>query len=136
MAVIDASPIRRALTTRKRLRRDEQDLVHRPLVEHVRRRSVPGLLCWHTPNGGGRSRTEAAILQGLGVRAGIPDLLFFRKGRLYGVECKVPGGTLTAAQSACLTELAAQGCEVVVVDNVMSGLRWLEDRGLIRGRTT
>jgi hypothetical protein len=47
---------------------------------------------FHVPNGGYRTRTEAAILQGLGVLPGVADLLILWKpARLAFIEMKAPG---------------------------------------------
>ena len=35
---------------------------------------------FHVPNGGWRSPIEAAILKGMGVRAGVPDLIVIKDG--------------------------------------------------------
>lgn len=50
-------------------------------------------LIFHVPNGGKRGKIEAAMLQGQGVVAGIPDLIFLWKGRAYGIEMKTKKGT-------------------------------------------
>lgn len=38
------------------------------------------VLWFHVPNGGARSKTEAAIFKGLGVIAGVPDLVMIWPG--------------------------------------------------------
>lgn len=55
-------------------------------------------LLWHTPNGGKRSKREAARLKYMGVVPGIPDLSFLWRGRLYAFELKVEGGELSEEQ--------------------------------------
>ena len=55
--------------------------VHRAVVQHLRWRGVKDLVFLHPANGGYRKPTEAAILQGLGVRAGAADLLLWRDER-------------------------------------------------------
>jgi hypothetical protein len=50
------------------------------------------LLCyaWHTPNGGERDPREAQKFKGMGVRAGIPDLVFMTHGaRVIFIELKL-----------------------------------------------
>lgn len=116
--------------------------MHRPLVQQIRFRAAPGLVWWHTPNGEKRSRASAAILVGLGVQPGMPDLLFYRAGKLYGIECKASGkiagksrcGRVSSSQRSIMASLVAQGADIVVIDNVDAGIRWLEERGLLRGR--
>jgi hypothetical protein len=45
----------------------------------------------NVPNGGWRSPIEAAILKGLGVQPGVPDLILVRDGRPFALELG-PGG--------------------------------------------
>lgn len=52
---------------------------------------LPDDAVWfHVPNGGGRSKVEASILKGLGVKAGVPDIVILRAGRGYAIELKPP----------------------------------------------
>lgn len=73
----------------------------------------PGVVWWHTPNGGNRSAAEGARFKQIGVKAGIPDLVFLWGG-LYGMEWKVPNGRpaytqLSAAQREMHPRLLAAG---------------------------
>lgn len=71
----------------------------------------------HCPNGGKRGKIEAAILKGMGVRAGWPDLQLTvpRAGKpgLF-VELKSPNGRVSEAQKELLSLLEAQGYTVVI----------------------
>jgi hypothetical protein len=60
--------------------------IQRAVFEHLRVRSAPGIFAFHPPNGGWRWHIEAAILKGLGVRAGVPDVIAVKDGRIYGLE--------------------------------------------------
>lgn len=52
---------------------------------------LPGVVAWHTPNGGERRDAfEGMRLKQSGVEAGIHDYLFLWGG-LYGIEFKRPG---------------------------------------------
>ena len=51
------------------------------VCQHLRQRGARGLLWFHVPNGGRRSPEEAAIFNGLGVRAGVSDLILVHDGR-------------------------------------------------------
>jgi hypothetical protein len=119
----------------RRNRHDEQDLVHRPVIDHLRARAYADSFWWHTPAGEKRDRLSAAILVGLGAKAGIPDLLVLRRSRLHGLEFKFGSGALSPAQRETFPRLQAAGCEIGVAYSVDEALRWLEDRNLIRGRT-
>jgi hypothetical protein len=58
--------------------------------------------------------TEAVILEGLGVRAGVPDLIACRGGRFYALELKTNNGKLSDAQEQVLAALREAGSEVAV----------------------
>lgn len=55
------------------MNRPEEQL-HRACVQYLQASLPKPWLCWHTPNGGGRSKAEAGILKAMGVLAGMPDL--------------------------------------------------------------
>ena len=74
-------------------------------------------LLHHIPNGGKRSKREAAIFRAMGVRAGIPDLFLpCARGGYHGlyIEMKALDGKLSAAQCETIDMLRRQGyrCEV------------------------
>ena len=64
------------------------------------------------PNGGGRSKREAAELKSTGVKAGVSDLflpvMIGSSGGLW-IELKTPEGRLSAEQEAWLNEMSASG---------------------------
>ena len=45
------------------------------VFQHLRLRPTAGIFCFHVPNGGARRPIEAAVLKGLGVTAGVPDVI-------------------------------------------------------------
>jgi hypothetical protein len=53
------------------------------LIGHLKYRLAPGVWFCAIPNGGYRRPIEAKLLQGQGVRAGAPDLLFVKDGLAY-----------------------------------------------------
>ena len=95
--------------------------------EVVKFLTLAGVRFCHVPNGGKRGRIEAAIFKGLGVQAGVPDLLIFdpppfhvsrydRQPRYIGtaIEMKarkdqVPGAKPTQAQRQWLDALRERG---------------------------
>jgi hypothetical protein len=109
-------------------------MIQRAVFDHLRVRSAPGIFAFHTANGGWRSRIEAAILKGLGVRAGVPDVIAVKDGRTYAMEIKAPGGRLTAAQNAAHAALRAAGATVVTSYSLDDAISMLEEWGLLRGR--
>lgn len=69
-------------------------------------------LLFAIPNGGGRSKIEACILKGEGVRAGVPDLfLAVPRGGYSGffLELKAPGKYPRPEQREFLAAASAQG---------------------------
>lgn len=78
----------------------------------------PGKYFAHTPNGGARSRTEAAIFKGQGVRKGWPDYtLYLPRGWYHGLvmELKAPSGSKPEKeQLEILDRLEKQGYAVAV----------------------
>jgi hypothetical protein len=71
--------------------RSEQQ-IQRAVFEHLAIRGAPAMFAFHPANGGWRSRVEAAILKGVGVRAGVPDIIAIKGGRCYALELKASGG--------------------------------------------
>lgn len=103
---------------------------------------APGVVYWHTPNGGTRNAIEGARLKATGVKAGIHDLLFLRPtqftegvfGLLFGMEWKKPGGTLSPAQKAMHPRLLRAGLAAsCVVDNLDDAKAFCRLHGLING---
>lgn len=99
---------------------------------------LPGVECWHTPNGGSRGAREGKGLKEIGVIAGVHDLLFLRPthftegtyGLLFGMEWKKPNGKpavsqLSAAQKIMHPRLMAAGMAAsCVVDNLTDARAW------------
>jgi hypothetical protein len=124
-----------ATTANVRPRRSRpEDLIQRAVFEHLALRSAPGIFAFHPANGGARSPIEAAILKGLGVRAGVPDVIAIKDGRAYALELKPSGGRLTAAQNAAHAALRAVGATVVTCFALDDAVAQLERWGLLRGR--
>jgi hypothetical protein len=107
--------------------------IQRAVFEHLALRGAPALFAFHPANGGWRSRVEAAILKGMGVRAGVPDIIAIKSGRCYALELKAPGGHLTPVQLDAHAALAAAGAEVAVAAGIDAALAILEGWNLLRG---
>lgn len=83
-------------------------------VQDRRAALLPGIIYWHTPNGGSRRDAfEGARLKQSGVKPGIHDLLFlqlsFPWGKLYGLEVKDKDGELSPSQIDMHPRLLAAG---------------------------
>ena len=115
----------------KRRCRLEQQL-QKAVIEHLRWRARPNVWWTHIPLGGARSKIEAAIFKGLGVRRGAPDLLIVVDGRAHFLELKAPGGRVTAAQHECHAALLAAGACAAVATDIDAALAVLERWDVLR----
>jgi hypothetical protein len=70
----------------RRRRAHPEDQIQRAVLEHLRIRGPRDAFVFAVPNGGGRSPIEGAIMKGLGVRAGVPDLVIIHAGKTFGLE--------------------------------------------------
>lgn len=104
------------------MRRPEDD-IQRAVCQWLEVQERLGKLTWYAiPNGGKRSKIEAAIMKGLGVRAGIPDLLVLCEGRSLYIELKAPenkltgykGGKVSKEQQEAMERLETHGASCVV----------------------
>lgn len=93
--------------------------------------ALPGVISWHTPNGGHRSGVEAKQFKQMGVVAGIPDYLFLWGG-LFGLEFKKPGGDRNSAQIALHPRLTAAGMVALeTVDDLDAAKDFVRRHGLL-----
>jgi hypothetical protein len=93
----------------------------------------PGVFAFHPANGGYRRAVEAARLKGLGVCAGVPDVVAFHRGQVYAIELKREGGRATDAQLQAIEDIRAAGGHAQVCHGLDRALAVLEGWGLLRG---
>jgi len=110
--------------------------IQRAVFEHLRARGAPGMFVFHVPNGGYRRRVEAAILKGMGVVAGVPDVIAIHEGRVYGLELKVEGGRATPKQQEAIAAMEAAGAFTAIAEGLDRALAILEAWRLLRGRAS
>lgn len=84
----------------------------------------------HVANGGYRTKTEAAILIGMGVMPGFPDLLFISRGRAYGMELKADDGDLTKSQKEAHPLLLAAGMPIAIVRTAQQAIEQIHTWGI------
>jgi VRR-NUC domain len=106
-----------------------ESAIQKAVFQHLATRSAAHTFAFHVPNGGWRSPIEAAILKGMGVRPGVPDLIVIKDGLPFALELKAEGGRLSAAQSEALEEMRTAGADVGVAHGLDAALRWLTERG-------
>jgi hypothetical protein len=73
-------------------------------------------------------------LAGLGVRAGVPDVIIIKAGHTYALELKAPGGRLTSTQADTHASLRAAGATVAVAYGLDDALAQLDAWALMRGK--
>ena len=79
-------------------RRRPEQIVQRAVCDYLWLRAKPGVVWWHTPNGGKRSKREGAELKRQGVLAGVSDLILLHDGNFFALELKAPKGRPSDAQ--------------------------------------
>lgn len=90
---------------------------------------------FHVPNGGKRSKIEAAILKQMGVTAGIPDFILFWDRRGYALELKTAEGELDIEQRGMHAALQIAGIPVEVVRTFEEIIKRLNEFGIPLRRT-
>ena len=74
-------------------------------------------------------------MKGMGVVAGVPDIIAIKDGRCFALELKVPGGRATDRQLATIAALREAGAFTAVAEGLDRALACLEAWGLLRGRS-
>lgn len=81
-------------------RRYLEDPIQASIVAYLRT-VLPHCQVFAVPNGGFRTKREAARLKWTGAKAGVPDLqIIAPSGRVYFIECKAPKGVLSDEQKS------------------------------------
>jgi len=112
-------------------RQTPEDDLQRAIVGLLTR-TRPRALWFHVPNGGPRDRRTAARFVGLGVRKGVPDLVFIGPGgRAYCMELKAPKGRLSPDQKAWREAAEALGAPVAVIRSIDEAVAALRAWGLL-----
>lgn len=114
-------------------RKNPEAQIQRAVVQHLHARGMPGLVFFHVPNGGRRSPIEASIFKGMGVRAGVSDLIMVHAGKIFALELKAPGGRATEAQMAFQSDIDRAGAFTAMPEGLDAALATLEAWGLLRG---
>jgi VRR-NUC domain len=95
---------------------------------------VRGLVWFAVPNGGWRSAIEAAIFKGLGVKAGVADLILLHDGKFFALEVKTETGRVTDAQRAFIEAVIGAGGHGAIGRGVDQCLEILEGWHLLNGQ--
>ena len=115
-------------------RRRPEDEIQRAVFQHLKARAAKKVFYFHPFNGGYRRPIEAAITKGLGVRAGVPDIIAIRAGQVFGLELKANGGKVSASQIEVQDLMQCAGAVTATAYGLDGALRWLEQHGILQGR--
>jgi hypothetical protein len=98
--------------------RNVEAKIQHSIMEWIRT-VAPELLTFHCPNGGFRTKSEAARMKWVGVLAGIPDIIVMgRDGRCWTIEVKTERGVLSPEQRAIRDRLIAMRIPYVVAKSI------------------
>jgi hypothetical protein len=115
-------------------RASPEQQIQRAVFQHLKLRSAPGVFAFHMPNGGYRKAKEAAILKGLGVVAGVPDVMCIHAGHVYALELKAEGGRPSAKQLEAVDNIRNAGGFACVCEGLDRALKCLETWGILKGK--
>jgi len=118
-----------------RLRQRPEAAIQRAVFQHLGARGAPGVFAFHPANGGYRKPVEAAILKGMGVVAGVPDVIAIHNGRCFALELKAEGGRATDKQLEAIAAMEAAGAFTAIAEGLDRALACLEAWGLLLGRS-
>src|SRR5262249_28562631 len=115
--------------------RPEQE-IQKCVFQHLRARGAPGVFAFHPANGGYRKPVEAAILKGLGVNPGVPDVIAIHNGRCFAPELKAEGERPTENQPEPIAARRKAGASTAIAEGLDRALAVLKAWGLLRGRAS
>jgi hypothetical protein len=114
-----------------------ESTIQRTVFHHLRMRGVPGVFAFHPPNGGYRRPIEAKILKGMGVVAGVPDVMIMQAHgggcRVFGLELKTEIGRLSDAQMETQIKMELAGVTAFNAYGLDQAIHALEYWGLVKG---
>lgn len=92
-----------------------EDALQRQMADFLTR-CAPADLYWTAVNPiPGKTRRAAGLSKAMGMKAGVPDLVFCYKGSFVGVEVKMPGKYLSPVQRDAHTAITIAGGAVTTV---------------------
>ena len=106
-----------AQSPRKPRDRNAEGRIQAAIVEWARA-VAPGVVVYAVPNGGLRSKSEAARMKWQGVLAGVPDLAVVCDGRAFFIEVKADDGVLTRSQKETIPLLLEAGARVKIARSI------------------
>ena len=118
--------------THKPTKKQPEADLQRAVWTLLKRASKPDVFYFHVPNGGYRSPLEAAIMKGLGVVAGVPDMIIIYDGKTYGLELKSKRGRVTGHQSDVMRQMERAGAHCAVAHSIDDAITTLQSWRVLR----
>jgi hypothetical protein len=113
----------------------DEATIHATIVRHLHVRGVRNCVWFHVGNGGFRLPTEAKRFAGLGVRAGVADLILLHDTKFHALEIKRDRKVrVSPAQRAFVKDVRAAGGVADIGYGLDDCLLILERWQLLRGR--
>ena len=106
--------------------------IQRAIVDLLTRAARPGIAWTHMPSGELRHPAIAGKLKGMGTKAGWPDLLLVRHGKMYGLELKTATGRISPAQASAHADLELAGATIAVTHGLDAAIFMLREWEMIR----
>jgi hypothetical protein len=112
---------------------NEEEKLQEAVIDLLEATRIPGVVYWHTPNGGRRSKREAVKFKRMGVLAGVSDLIISIPGaRMAFLELKSRRGRLSEEQEAFIAGQEANGFTCGMAKTLDEAVKFLTDVGAIR----
>jgi hypothetical protein len=108
-----------------------EDTIQRTICQHLRKRAERGVVWFHVPNNP-RSAKDGARLKAMGLRAGVSDFIFLKRGNAYALELKAGRNTPTIAQMEFISDWNAAGGFACTAFGLDQAIKTLETWGIIR----
>ena len=125
---MNAAPRRRSI-----VEKDDEDGLHRTIVQYLKMIPAKGLIWFHCPNGEYRSKATGAKLQAMGVRPGVADLCFtLPGGQSAYLELKRVGGRQSVEQRVFQADCERAGCAYAVAHTIEEAVTVLLSWGALR----
>lgn len=110
---------------------EREDALQTALFNHVAMYGRRDVVAFAIPNGGWRSKSEAARMKAAGVVAGMPDVGILCEGRVYFLELKTTAGKLSPTQRIVHERMRAAGHPVSVAYGLDDALAQLRRWGIL-----
>lgn len=111
----------------------EEDALQIAVITLLESARKPGVIYWHTPNGGKRNVREAVRFKRMGVLAGVSDLIIsLPSGKMVFLELKSRRGRLSDEQKAFMEGMDSHGHMTWVARTLDEATRLLTDAGAIK----